>query len=159
MLTTCMYMQYLDLLLQHPDKTPAIFVWNRWNIWNIHLKHTCIAITTYAISWSTVATSIGCPPSPPEPRSTCTFAVLTRWTRSLPCILTLVDIQMSATVASHQASWSLGPSFTFVLHRSRSIGTVRPYLTITSPSTTVSELHTCTPQAKRHVAQPNSHHC
>jgi hypothetical protein len=26
-----------------------------------------------------------------------------------------------------------------------------------SPLTTVSELHTCAPQAKRHVAQPNSH--
>jgi hypothetical protein len=34
MLATCMYMQHLYLLLQHPDKTLATFVWNR-NIWNI----------------------------------------------------------------------------------------------------------------------------
>jgi hypothetical protein len=58
MLATCMYMQHLDLFLQHPDKTFATFVRNRWNIWNIHLKHTCIAITTCATSRSTFATSI-----------------------------------------------------------------------------------------------------
>jgi hypothetical protein len=33
----------------HPDKTLATYVWTRWNIWNIHLKHTCIAIPTCAI--------------------------------------------------------------------------------------------------------------
>jgi hypothetical protein len=27
MLATCMYMQHSDLLLQHPDKTLATFVW------------------------------------------------------------------------------------------------------------------------------------
>jgi hypothetical protein len=41
MLATCMYMQYLDLLLQHPNKTLATYI---WNIWNTQLKHTCIAI-------------------------------------------------------------------------------------------------------------------
>jgi hypothetical protein len=35
---TCMHMQYPDLLLQHPDETLATYVWNRWNIWDIHLK-------------------------------------------------------------------------------------------------------------------------
>jgi hypothetical protein len=59
---------------------------------------------------------------------------------------------MSATVADHPASWSLGPSLTFALHRSWSIGMAHVYLTFTSPSTTASELHTCTTQAKRHVA-------
>jgi hypothetical protein len=67
-------------------------------------------------------------------------------------------LQMSATAAGHLASWSLGPSLTSVFHRSWSIGTARPYLTFTSPSTTASELHNCAPQAKRHVAQPNSRH-
>ena len=62
--------------------------------------------------------------------------------------------QVSATAASHPASWSLGPSLTSVLHRSQSIGTTRPYLTFTSPSTTAFEIHTYAPQAKRHVAQP-----
>jgi hypothetical protein len=60
--------------------------------------------------------------------------------------------QVSASAASHPTSWSLGPSLTFVLHRSRSIGTARLYLTFSSPSTTASVLHTCTPRAKRHVA-------
>jgi hypothetical protein len=60
--------------------------------------------------------------------------------------------QVSVTVASHPASWSLGLSLTSALHRSQSIGTARLYLTFTSPSTTVSELHTCSTQAKRHVA-------
>jgi hypothetical protein len=32
MLTTYMYMQNLNLLLQHPDKTLATFGWNRCNI-------------------------------------------------------------------------------------------------------------------------------
>ena len=40
-----------------------------------------------------------------------------------------------------------------VLHRSRSIGTTRLYLIFSSSSTTAFELHTCTPQAKRHVAR------
>jgi hypothetical protein len=39
-------------------KTLATFIRNRWNIWNIHLKHTCIGITTCATSRSTFATSI-----------------------------------------------------------------------------------------------------
>jgi hypothetical protein len=52
----------------------------------------------------------------------------------------------------------LGPNLTSVLHRSRSIGTARLYLTFTSPSTTASELHTCISQAKRYAAQPNSCH-
>jgi hypothetical protein len=60
--------------------------------------------------------------------------------------------QVSATAAGHLAFWSLGPSLTSVLHRSRSIGTARLYLTFSSPSTTASELHTYTTQAKRHVA-------
>jgi hypothetical protein len=64
--------------------------------------------------------------------------------------------QVLATVAGHPASWSLGPSLTSVLHRSQTIGTARLYLTFTSPSTIAFELHTCAPQAKRHVAQPNS---
>jgi hypothetical protein len=51
-------MQHPDLLLQHPDKTLATYVWNRWNIWNILLKHTCIVTTTCATSRSTFATSI-----------------------------------------------------------------------------------------------------
>jgi hypothetical protein len=58
MLATCIDMQHLNLLLQQPDKTLAIFVWNGWNIWNIHLKYTCIAITTCAIFQSTFTTSI-----------------------------------------------------------------------------------------------------
>jgi hypothetical protein len=58
MLATCMYMQHPDVLLQHPDKILATYVWNKWNIWNKHLKHTCIAIITCATSWSTFATSI-----------------------------------------------------------------------------------------------------
>jgi hypothetical protein len=66
--------------------------------------------------------------------------------------------QMLATAAGHPASWSLSPSFTSVLHHSRSVGTARLYLTFTSPSTTASELYTCTPQAKRHVVQPSSRH-
>jgi hypothetical protein len=60
--------------------------------------------------------------------------------------------QVLATAASHLASWSLGPSPTSALHRSRFIGMTCLYLTFTSPSTTASELHTCTTQAKRHVA-------
>jgi hypothetical protein len=59
--------------------------------------------------------------------------------------------QVWATTASHPSSWSLGPNLTSALHRSRSVGTARPYLTFTSPSTTASKLHTCTTQAKRHV--------
>jgi hypothetical protein len=51
-------MQHPDLLLQHPDKTLTTYVYNRWNIWNIHLKHTYIAITTCATSRSTFATLI-----------------------------------------------------------------------------------------------------
>ena len=58
MLATCIYMQHPNLLLQHPDKTLATYIWNRWNIWNIHLKHTCIANTTCATSRCTFATSI-----------------------------------------------------------------------------------------------------
>ena len=61
--------------------------------------------------------------------------------------------QVSATAASHPASWSLGPSLASALHHSRSVGTARLYLTFTLPLTTVSELHTCASQAKRHVAQ------
>ena len=34
--------------MQHLDKTLATYVRNNWNIWNIHLQHTCIAIATYA---------------------------------------------------------------------------------------------------------------
>jgi hypothetical protein len=60
--------------------------------------------------------------------------------------------QMSATMAGLPASWSLGPSLTSVLHHSRSISTARLYLTFTLSSTTASKLHTCTTQAKRHVA-------
>jgi hypothetical protein len=60
--------------------------------------------------------------------------------------------QMPATTAGHPASWSLGPSLMSALHHSRSIGMARLYLTFTSPSTTASELHTCTTRAKRHVA-------
>ena len=37
-LATCMYMQHLDLLLQHPDEMLATYVRNRFNIWDIHLK-------------------------------------------------------------------------------------------------------------------------
>jgi hypothetical protein len=52
-------MQHLNLLLQHPiNETLVTYTWNRWNIWNIHLKHTCIAIATWATSRSTSATSI-----------------------------------------------------------------------------------------------------
>jgi hypothetical protein len=40
--------------------------------------------------------------------------------------LRLLMSQMSATVASHLASRSLGPSLTCVLHRSRSVGMTRP---------------------------------
>jgi hypothetical protein len=59
---------------------------------------------------------------------------------------------MSATAAGHSASWSLGLSLTSVLHYSRSVGTARLYLPFSSPLTTAFELHTCTTQAKRHVA-------
>jgi hypothetical protein len=58
MLATRMYLQHPDLFLQHPDKTFATFIWRRWNIWNIHLKHMCIAITTCATPRSTFATSV-----------------------------------------------------------------------------------------------------
>jgi hypothetical protein len=58
MLATYMYMQHPDSLLQHPDKLLTTFIWNRWSIWDIHLKHTYIAITTCATSGSTLATSI-----------------------------------------------------------------------------------------------------
>jgi hypothetical protein len=75
-------------------------------------------------------------PSPPEPRSTRTSTVLTRSTLSLLCLLRTCRC----------------PSLTSVLHRSRSIDTARFYLTFTSPSTTASELHTCTTRVKRHVA-------
>jgi hypothetical protein len=34
--------------MQYPDKTLVTFICNSWNIWNIHLQHTCIAIATYA---------------------------------------------------------------------------------------------------------------
>ena len=85
--------------------------------------------------------------------------------------------QVSATTAGHPASWSLGPSLTSALHRHQirhhgtlhacpsplpvhRHSTLRPcftpvlrhgtsILTFTTPSTTASELHTCTPQAKR----------
>jgi hypothetical protein len=46
-----------DLLLKHPDKIFATYIWNRWNTWNIHLKHTCIVITTCATARSTFKTS------------------------------------------------------------------------------------------------------
>jgi hypothetical protein len=39
MLTTCIYIQHLDLLLQHLDKTLCDIRLEQWNIWNIHLKH------------------------------------------------------------------------------------------------------------------------
>jgi hypothetical protein len=39
-------------------KTFAAYVWYRWNIWNIHLKHTCITIAICATSQSIFATSI-----------------------------------------------------------------------------------------------------
>jgi hypothetical protein len=58
MLPICMYMQHLDPFLQHPDKPLATFVWNRWNICDIHLKHSCITITTYVASRSTFVISI-----------------------------------------------------------------------------------------------------
>jgi hypothetical protein len=65
--------------------------------------------------------------------------------------LHLLMSQMLATAASHLASWSLSPSLMSAIHYSRSIGTTRLYLTFTQPSTTASELHTYTTQAKRHV--------
>jgi hypothetical protein len=44
--------------MQHPDEILAKSVWeNRWNIQNLHLKRTCIAIATCATSRSTFATS------------------------------------------------------------------------------------------------------
>jgi hypothetical protein len=33
------HMQYPDLLLQHPSKTLATYLWNIWNTWNICLQH------------------------------------------------------------------------------------------------------------------------
>jgi hypothetical protein len=48
---TCIYMQ-------HPNEPHATYVCNRWNIWNIHLKHTCINIATCATFRFTFATSI-----------------------------------------------------------------------------------------------------
>jgi hypothetical protein len=90
------------------------------------------------------------PSSPPEPRLS---AVLTWSTRSLPCTLVLVDVPD----VSHRG-WSPGllipwskphvcPS-PLQVHRH----TTRLYLTFSSPSTTASDLYTCTPQAKRYVA-------
>jgi hypothetical protein len=96
--------------------------------------------------------STGRPPSPLSPA---------RLTRPLSWLgqhdhshvhLRLSMSQMSTTAAGHPASWSLGPSLMSALHRSRSVGAARLYLTFTSASTTASELHTCTTQAKRHVA-------
>jgi hypothetical protein len=87
-----------------------------------------------------------------EPRSTCTSSVLTRSTLSLSSTLALVDISDVSHRDWSPASWSLGPSLTSALHCSRSIGMARLYLTFFSLSTTASELHTCTTQAKRHVA-------
>ena len=88
-------------------------------------------------------------------RSTCTSAVLTWSTRSLLHVHLCLSMSPGVTtVAGPLALRSLSPSLTSALHRSRSIGTTRLYLTFTSPSTTASELHTC--EAKRHVAQPNS---
>jgi len=34
--------------MQYLDKIFATYVWNTWNISNIHLQHTCIVIATYA---------------------------------------------------------------------------------------------------------------
>jgi hypothetical protein len=58
---------------------------------------------------------------------------------------------MSVTAAGHPASWSLSRSLMSALHRSRSIGTTRLYLTLTPPLTTASKLDTCITQGKRHV--------
>jgi hypothetical protein len=39
LLTHLQNMQYLGLLLQHPYKIPATYLWNIWNTWNIYLQH------------------------------------------------------------------------------------------------------------------------
>jgi hypothetical protein len=55
--------------MEYPDKTLATYIWNicniqikhlrnRWNIWNIHLQQTFIAIATCATLRSIFATSI-----------------------------------------------------------------------------------------------------
>jgi hypothetical protein len=88
--------------------------------------------------------------------STCTSFVLTRSIRSLPCTLARVDVPDVSHRGWLPDLWSLGPSLTFALHRSQSIGTARPYSTFTSSSTTASKLYTCIIQAKRHVALLNS---
>jgi hypothetical protein len=72
-----------------------------------------------------------------------------------PCTLVFVDVPD----VSHRG-WSPGllvpQSKPHVhLHSSRSVSTACLYLTFTSPSTTASEFHICTPQTNRHVAQPN----
>ena len=69
-----------------------------------------------------------------------TSPVMTRSTRSLSCIY--LRLSIPRCVASHSASWFLGPSFTSAFHYSRFIGTTRLYLTFTLSSTTVSKLDT-----------------
>jgi hypothetical protein len=59
---------------------------------------------------------------------------------------------MLATTTGHPASWSFSPKIMSDLHHSRSIGTAHLYLSFTPPLITASELHTCTTQAKKHVA-------
>jgi hypothetical protein len=59
--------------------------------------------------------------------------------------------QVSATAASHPASGSLGPSLTSVLHPSGPSAR-HVLLDLHLAVATASVLHTCTTQAKRHVA-------
>jgi hypothetical protein len=68
-----------------------------------------------------------------------------------PCTLALVDVPDASHRGWSPTSWSLDPSLTSALHRSRSISTTHLYLTFSSSSTTASEFHTCIIQAKRHV--------
>jgi hypothetical protein len=87
--------------------------------------------------------------------STCSTTVLTWSTQStLPCTLTLVDVP-KCQPPQLVTRWlrSLGPSpgvhpSPLWVHRHE------PAWPLPPPSTTVSELHTCTPQAERHVAHP-----
>ena len=75
-------------------------------------------------------------------RSTCSTVVLTRSTRSLPCTLALADVPRC------QPPLLVTRSSSSSVQASRSIGTAHPYLTFTSPSTTISELHTCASKAR-----------
>ena len=83
------------------------------------------------------------------PRSTCAPGILSQSTRSLHVFLRPSMSQVSATTACHPAIWSVSPSLTSALHRSRSISTARPPWPSPRRRLPDPQLSTCTTRTKK----------